>query len=69
MCKSLASKGMTAQQQQVFEAGKNLLDVLEEVVPHTTIHYAVEQVRLDLRTLLRLVDDLRTEDYPRLVTT
>lgn len=41
---------------------RNLLRLLDELVPHTTIHYAVEDARRVLRVLDAKMDGVRTAD-------
>lgn len=47
---------------RIREDADALLSLLDEVVPHTTIHYAVEGARRALRTLSREADTIHTNE-------
>jgi hypothetical protein len=53
---------MTAQQTNVKEQAEELLRILDNVVPSSTAHYAVEDARRTLRTLARLAHTIKTND-------
>jgi hypothetical protein len=50
------------QQAQIAEEAEELLYLLEKLVPRTTVHYAVEEVRVDLHKLIRLAHTIKTQE-------
>ncbi|MFG1820560.1 hypothetical protein ACGFIF_42855 [Kribbella sp. NPDC049174] len=52
----------TPQQQAIVDAVDQLRQVLADVVPWTTMHYAVEQLRTPLRVLRREAPGITTHD-------
>lgn len=53
---------VSPQQAQIVEKADDLLDTLAEVVPTTTIHYAVEQARQTLTRLIHEAHTIKTND-------
>lgn len=53
---------LTPQQIQVRDAALRLAATLDDLVPDTTVHYAVEDARTSLRFLLAKVDGIITHD-------
>jgi hypothetical protein len=50
------------QQARIAEDAEDLLYVLEKLVPPTTVHYAVEDARKALATLLREAHTIKTQE-------
>ena len=57
----------TPQQDAIQEAAESLLSNLDAYVPSSTVHYAVQEARRALRTLIRenATRPIVTEDYNR----
>ena len=53
---------MTPQQERIVAEVRALLSTLDEVVPETTSHYAVEDVRRSLRVLTHQAGRVITRD-------
>lgn len=51
---------MSSQTQAIRDSATNLLALFDEVVPNTTVHYAVEDARRALRELARKADTIQT---------
>lgn len=54
---------LTAEQCEIIQAAAGLLELLERVVPPTTIHYAVEQIRVPLQVLITQAVRVKTNDF------
>lgn len=52
----------TPQQAEIAEKADELLQALDRLVPRTTIHYAIEEMRLNLTALIRIAHTIKTED-------
>lgn len=50
------------QQAEIAEKAEELLATLERLVPRTTIHYAVDEAKVSLRTLVRVAHTIRTRE-------
>lgn len=50
------------QQAQIADRAQDLLDMLDRLVPRTTVHYAVEQARSALHTLIREAHTIKTQE-------
>ncbi|MEU7570302.1 hypothetical protein [Micromonospora sp. NPDC049240] len=50
------------EQTRIYEAAEDLTELLRQVVPDSTIHYAVEEARRALRVLSKKADTILTND-------
>ncbi len=60
-----SSTPKTDQQQKIHNAAGDLLALLDELVPDSTIHYVVEAARQELTTLVMQAHKVKTHDDPR----
>lgn len=58
----MTTSNVTVDQARIVEKADDLLDALAEAVPSTTIHYAVEEARQALKTLIRVSHTIKTND-------
>jgi DNA-binding GntR family transcriptional regulator len=57
-----ATDGLTPEQRKIYEQAEDLAELLRQVVPSTTIHWAVEEARRALRDLSKQAGTIHTND-------
>jgi hypothetical protein len=53
---------MSPEQKKIYEQAEDLIELLRQVVPNTTIHWAVEEARRALRDLSKHAGSILTDD-------